>query len=143
MKKTLLTLSIIVSSCFFTYAAGLSGTIDLGGGVVITWGDSQAQGGALVGTSLGLINLAQVIVSRLVPLLVGIAVLAFFWFLIEYIWKGREDPEVYRTGRAGMFYSVLAIFVMVSIWGLVGFLGNLFGIEQGGNIHGFKLPGAR
>jgi hypothetical protein len=143
MKKTLLTLSIIVSSCFFAYAAGFSGSIDLGGGIVIRWGDSQTQGGTLVSTSLGLINLAQVIVARLVPLLIGIAVLAFFWFLIQYIWKGREDPEVYRTGRAGMFYSILALFVMVSIWGIIGFIGNLTGIGQGGTISGFKLPGTR
>jgi hypothetical protein len=40
-----------------------------------------------------------------------------------------------------MGWSIFAIFVMVSIWGIIGFIGGVTGIEQGGSIHGFKLPG--
>ena len=31
-----------------------------------------------------------------------------------------------------MIYGVIALFVMVSVWGLVGLIGNTFGIQQGG-----------
>ena len=91
---------------------------------------------------LGIIALAQRIVSRLVPLLIGVAVLAFFWFLIEFIWKGKDSPEEQQKGKAGMFWSMVALFVMVSVWGIVTFIGTTLGITQGGGIHGFVLPGA-
>lgn len=90
---------------------------------------------------LGLLTLAQVILARMVPLLIGVAMLAFFWFLIEFIWKGKESPDEQKKGKTGMMYSILAIFVMVSIWGLVAFIGNVLGIGQGGAMPGFRLPG--
>jgi hypothetical protein len=31
-----------------------------------------------------------------------------------------------------MGYSILAIFVMVSIWGIIGFIGNTLGVGAGG-----------
>jgi hypothetical protein len=37
----------------------------------------------------------------------------------------------------------MAIFVMVSVWGIIAFVGGILGIDQGGSIHGFKLPGER
>jgi hypothetical protein len=42
-----------------------------------------------------------------------------------------------------MGFSILALFVMVSIWGIVGFLGSVFGINQGGNVPtpGIPVPG--
>jgi hypothetical protein len=34
----------------------------------------------------------------------------------------------------GMAFSILALFMMVSVWGLVSFLGSFFGIGQGGSV---------
>jgi hypothetical protein len=90
---------------------------------------------------LGLLALAQTIVARLVPFLVGVALLAFFWFLIEFIWKGKDNPDKQKEGKTGMAYSLVALFVMVSVWGIIAFAGAALGINQGGNISGFNLPG--
>ena len=98
--------------------------------------DSQAAG-----TALGLLGLAQTFVARSVPLLIGVALLAFFWFLIEFIWKGKDSPDEQSKAKTGMFWAILALFVMISIWGIIGFLGSVFGIGQGGSIPGFRLPG--
>ncbi len=92
---------------------------------------------------LGLLALAQTLVARFVPLLVGVALLAFFWFLIEFIWKGKESADEQAKGKKGMMYSILAIFVMVSIWGIIAFIGGILGISPGGTMSGFKLPGER
>lgn len=142
MKKQLLFIAIFLGSCFFVSAqatdlsdinVGVSGTID---GVSFSVGNgTQYQG------ILGLIALAQTIVARLAPLLIGLAILAFFWFIILFIWKGGENPEVRSKMQTGMVWSVVAIFVMVSIWGLVSFIGNILGISQGGGMTGFRLPG--
>lgn len=111
--------------------------------VALAQGTTATQGTINGGALLSLLALAQTIVTRLVPFAVGLAVVAFFWFLIEFIWKGRDDAAKQKEALAGMGYSVLALFVMVSIWGLVGFIGSMFGIGQGGNvpIPGVPIPG--
>ena len=134
MKKTLTTLSLAYINVAIALAQ-VQGTI--------TIGNSAAQGQVNGGALLSLLALAQRLVTQLVPLAVGLAVLAFFWFLIEFIWKGKSDPAKQKESMAGMGYAILALFVMVSIWGIVGFLGSVFGINQGGNvpIPGVPVPG--
>jgi hypothetical protein len=73
-----------------------------------------------------LITSANNIVNRLVPLAITVAMLAFFWGLIKYIAKQSKDAT--KTGRDMMIYGILAIFVMVSIWGLVRLLQTAFGL---------------
>lgn len=129
-----------------TGQVGVAGTL---GGVGINVGVAGTQGAGAAGNGnsanysgiLGLLALAQAIVIRLVPLLVGIALLAFFVFLIEFIWKGNISIDEQKKAKAGMFWSIAALFVMVSIWGIIGFFGSALGINQGGTITGFKLPG--
>lgn len=120
----------------------IGGTI---GGVPVSFGSGgiavgNGFGGANTGL-LGLLALAQLIVKRAVPFLIGVAALAFFWFLIQFIWKGNESGEVQKKSLSGMAYSVLALFVMVSIWGIIGFMGSVVGINQGGTIPNTCLPG--
>jgi fumarate reductase subunit D len=81
------------------------------------------------------------IIGSLVPVMIALAVVVFFWFLVQFIWKGAEDPKVHQNGMKGMGYSLLAIFVMVSLWGIIGFVGNALGIGQGGKLPEFYLPG--
>jgi hypothetical protein len=94
------------------------------------------------GPILSMIALVQEIVVRLVPLAIGLAVLAFFWYLIQFIWSGKDgDGEKRKGSMAGMGYSIFAIFVMVSIWGIVYFIAGIVGVTPGGTMSGFKLPG--
>lgn len=76
---------------------------------------------------LGTLGLVSRIVNGLLGLLVMVAILAFFWGLIKYLFSmGEEKSE----GLKIMFYGVIAIFVMVSIWGLVGLLRTTFGVQS-------------
>ena len=72
------------------------------------------------------------IAGQLIPLAVTVGVVAFFWFLIKYIMQGGDNPDGKGASMKGMGYSILAIFVMVSIWGIVGTIGSMFGVGQGG-----------
>lgn len=125
MKKTLLTSCALVSSVFSVFAQ-----------VTITLG-SQATG------IKGLINMTQGILTRLVPILIGLAVLALFWFIIKFIWMAKDNPEEQIKARVGMGYSIFALFVMVSIWGIIGLIGSTLGVGQGGSMSGFKVPGEK
>lgn len=65
-------------------------------------------------------------ISLLVPLLIGLAVVVFFFGLVKYIWGGAEAKS---AAISSMVWGVIAIAVMVSIWGLVGLLQNIAGID--------------
>ena len=120
---------------FLTLAAGSIMTVSA---QTITIGSAAQQGQVNGGALLTLLALAQTIVTRLVPFAVGVAVLAFFWFLIQYIFQGGESADGKGKSVKGMGYSILALFVMVSIWGIIGFFGSLVGVNQGGSV---PIPG--
>jgi hypothetical protein len=71
------------------------------------------------------------------PIVVALALLAFFWGLMKAIFGGPKGVE---EGRNLMIWGVVALFVMVSVWGLVRFVGNAFGIEQGGSANIPTVP---
>lgn len=52
----------------------------------------------------------------------ALGLLAFFWGLVRYIFKIGGDTKAAEEGRKLMIWGTLAIFVMVSIWGLVRLL---------------------
>ena len=88
----------------------------------------------IAGAQEGITNLITMVqgwVNSLLPLLIGIAVLVLIVGIIRYITAG-EDEEKRGKARSLMIYGIIGLFVMVSMWGLVTFLGNAFGIERTG-----------
>lgn len=71
--------------------------------------------------------------------LMGIAVLVFFWGLVQYI-MSAGDEEKRKSGRGYMVAGIIALFVMVSVWGLVYLLGSLVGVGQGTAPGGVFVP---
>ncbi len=69
------------------------------------------------------------LINTATPIIVALALLAFFWGLAMYIW-GNKDETDGGKGRDMMIYGIIALFVMVSVWGLVNVLGSTFGIDQ-------------
>lgn len=77
-----------------------------------------------------LINSAASLVGGgLSTLLMGLAFAAFLFSIINFIWKRRNgDGSGLEAARNTLWWSVVALFVMVSVWGLVKFIGsNLLG----------------
>ncbi|MBU0723180.1 pilin [Patescibacteria group bacterium] len=72
----------------------------------------------VLGNALGL-------VKNLFPILVALAVTYFLWGVIKYI-RLSDNPEERIKGRDLMIHGIIAIFVMVSLWGLVGILVDTF-----------------
>jgi Type IV secretion system pilin len=158
MKKSIILLTSALLFVGVAFASSITGTVD---GVPVqvntntngTWGLSvgaNANGlgfgqtqGINGGSLLGILALLQELVVRAVPFLIGLAVVAFFWFLVSYIWRNNEDPKKKAEAAKSMAWSILAIFVMVSIWGIISFFGTLLGIGHGGGGDEFRpmLPG--
>lgn len=72
-------------------------------------------------TTIGAI---QDIVNALVPLLTGVALVVFIWGVIRYVTAGESD-EKKAQARGLMIYGVIALFVIVSVWGLVNVLQDI------------------
>lgn len=124
MKKILTTISVSLSTVALAFAQP-----------VVTTTNNNV-GGSLI----SLLNTAQLIVARLVPLFIGLAVVGLFYSIVMFVWKGGEDEKEHTKYMKFMGYSILAIFVMVSIWGLIGFIGQIFGVGQGGNVPTPSIP---
>jgi len=84
-----------------------------------------------------IIGLVGNILDMLIPIIITLAVVIFFWGLALFLLKADEEKE---KGRSIMLYGVLTLFVMVTIWGLVGILANTLHIQVGGPI---DLPTVR
>lgn len=63
-----------------------------------------------------------------VPFLIGIGLMLFFWGLAKFILaQSAGDQQGISGGRQLMIWGIVALFVMVSIWGIVQILANTFG----------------
>jgi hypothetical protein len=89
---------------------------------------------------LALLASLKQIMDAAVPILIGLAVLGLFWFLFKFIWAGASKPEARSEAMKGVGASLIAILVMVSIWGIIAFLANTLGLGVGGNSGGIR-PG--
>jgi hypothetical protein len=70
------------------------------------------------------------ILNGLIFLFITVAIVVFFWGLIQYLGNiGGEDAA--KKGIQLMLWGIIALFVMVSVWGIIRLLQNTFGV--GGN----------
>ncbi len=67
----------------------------------------------------------QSIISPLITLLFGVALLLFIWSLVKYITK-VNDPKAQQEARQMIFWGIIILAVMVSVWGLVRVAQNTF-----------------
>lgn len=65
-----------------------------------------------------LIASLQSLIQSLVPVIIGIALVGFLYGLAMYIFKAGDEKAT-EQGRQMMFWGVIALFIMVSIWGIV------------------------
>lgn len=73
------------------------------------------------------LSLANTFLNALIGLFITLAIVVFFWGLIRYLWSMGENKS---EGLQIMMYGVIAIFVMVSIWGIIRLLQNTFKVTS-------------
>jgi hypothetical protein len=74
------------------------------------------------------------VVNQLILLTAGVALLLFFWGLAIFIFQSG-DPASHEEGKNKMIWGLVALFVMVSVWGLVGFIRSGLGFGPSQVIH--------
>lgn len=94
---------------------------------VLTFAVGNKEG--TVTTISALIGTLSYYVTLLVPFVVGLAVLALAWGLFNFI-TSAGDEEARANAKNLIIWSIIAIFVMISIWGLVNILRTSFGFTD-------------
>jgi hypothetical protein len=77
-----------------------------------------------------LITSAKVLLDQLVVFLIALAVVWFIWNVIRYTMSSDEEKK--GAAKSQMIWGIIAIAVIVSVWGLVSILQNIFGVNTTG-----------
>jgi len=85
----------------------------------------------------GLFNLVRNVLNAVIPIIISLAIVVFIWGVFKYVASG--DSEKKEEGRNLMIWGIIAIFVMVSVWGLVNILIQTFGFNNQ-NIQDSQIP---
>ena len=82
--------------------------------------------GSGITTLTSLINFFTcTLMNAVVPLLMALSVVGFVYGIIQYF-LNPDNEEKRKAGKSFMLWGLVALFVIVSIWGLVGILSNTF-----------------
>lgn len=112
MKKSLVFLSslALTSAPMFAFAQPVTTQTGTLGGVIATIG--------------GLVSLAM-------PVLIALAVLFFIYGIVMYVIG--TDEETKKSARSKMIYGIIALVVIVGMWGIVSLITETFGISTQGS----------
>lgn len=64
--------------------------------------------------------------NTLIPLMVSIALLLFFFGIVRYFFSQGSIAK--EEARKFLFWGIIALFVMTAVWGIIGLLTNFIGI---------------
>lgn len=68
------------------------------------------------------------LIKSVVPFLFSLATAAFIWGIIQYF-LNPDNEEKRKAGKSYMIWGLIALFVMISMWGLVGVFSDTFGVK--------------
>lgn len=75
-----------------------------------------------------LIWIKCVISGVIVPLIFSLATLFFMWNLTMFI-RSSDNSQKKEDARQRMVWGLIALFIMLSVWGIITILSNIFGIS--------------
>ncbi len=81
------------------------------------------------GNILGLVTSLGTIIAKIIPIMFALAIIYFFWGLIVFL-RAAGDPKAKEAGQNQMIWGVIAIAVMLSIYGLVYWLQQNLGVTN-------------
>ncbi len=77
-----------------------------------------------------LANLIIGILNLLIPIVTGLGLLYFLWGVANFISSAGEEKKR-EEGKKTMWYGLIALVVMVSVWGIIALVRNTFGLNYG------------
>lgn len=69
----------------------------------------------------------EFVLNPFIILLFVVALIVFFWGLVEFIYKaGSEDGR--EVGKRNMMWGIIGMFIMVGVYGIINIILATFGI---------------
>lgn len=73
--------------------------------------------------------ITRIINDSVIPLMFAIATAFFVWGAIKFLIIGANDEKNREQGKQFMIWGIIALTVMLGVWGLVAILGDTFGLN--------------
>ena len=70
------------------------------------------------------INIANLVV----PILLGIALLYFFWGLVKFLSSSKMDDSKIEEAKQMMIWGIASLFIMASAWGIANVIASSFNL---------------
>lgn len=88
---------------------------------------------ATVGVSLSVyLNYVTCIINNsIIPILFALATLLFIWGVVKFFFINVDEEPKREQGKQFMIWGIVALAVMLSMWGLVNVLRSTFGLGTG------------
>lgn len=82
------------------------------------------------------VNIFVDLIRTAIPVIFGLALLVFLWGLAKFIFRvGGGDEKAVSEGKNLMIWGLIALFIMISLWGILGFFYADIGFT-----HSFSIP---
>lgn len=75
-----------------------------------------------------MIWLKCIITQAIIPLIFSLAFVVFLWGVFRVI--SADDLKKKQEGQKVIWYGILGLFVMVSVWGIIRIFSNILGIDS-------------
>lgn len=100
---------------------------------VFAFAQNQFNGGYIN----GFVTFLSGLTTKIFPILTVVALVFFFYELIEFI---RATPDKKTEKRPGVLWSVGALFLLLSIFGIIRILQNITGTNGPAGINTSNIP---
>ncbi|MBY0537768.1 pilin, partial [Patescibacteria group bacterium] len=87
----------------------------------------SSEGGQMAGFFRAILIFINAV---LIPLVLGLAFLAFVWGVFKFFILGGSDSEKQAEGKSLMIYAVAGFVLILSLYGIVNFLTTGLGFDN-------------
>jgi hypothetical protein len=70
-----------------------------------------------------------IINNSIIPFIFALAIVMFIWGAVKFFIINADEEAKREQGKQYMIWGIIALAVMISVWGLVGILSNTFGLK--------------
>jgi hypothetical protein len=74
-------------------------------------------------------NVSNLIINPLITFMFAVAVVYFLYGVLGFF-LNSEDEEARTTGKSHMFWGVVGITIMISVWGILKIVTNSIGVSN-------------
>ena len=78
----------------------------------------------------GFVDWTTGLMTNVIYLIISASLVVFLFGVFKLAFVDGQKPEAREQARKFMFWGIVALFVMVSVWGLVNLLRNTFNLDN-------------